>query len=291
MKLGRGAVSEIVGSILTLAITVTLFSAVMAFVLTYPGPTSRVIADLVPSLNIGPENATISISHKGGETLKNEETSIDVDINGTVTKWKISDSNISIGTDWSSGEVWSRVFNITYNDSVVVRVIAKNVMILDAELQKRGLGVNPPTIHFAWSAPQTVALEDSFKIFAVISDRDNDVKNVTVDLSAIGLGMKNLTLSNALYQTQDLQIPFGTKVGSYFFELNATDYKNNYAKNYVTLRIVSVLGATDLSLSRDDISISNRNPVKGDNIFINVIVRNLAAEAGTGNLTLYDENV
>ncbi|MEW6070593.1 MAG: CARDB domain-containing protein, partial [Candidatus Thermoplasmatota archaeon] len=68
-------------------------------------------------------------------------------------------------------------------------------------------------------------------------------------------------------------------------------YPEKLLENNEAIYKTPILGATDLSLSRDDISISNRNPVKGDNIFINVIVRNLAAEAGTGNLTLYDENV
>lgn len=292
MKLGEKAVSEVVGSILTLVITVTLFSAVLAWVLTYPGPTQRAIVDLVPSLDIGAENATISIIHKGGEKLKNEETSINIYINDTLSIHSILDSQPSIGSDWSAGEVWKRVLNITYNDSVTVIVVAKNAIILDVQLQKRGIGLNFPIIHFTWSEPTTVSLGGSFKILVVISDRDNDLSNITVNLTLLGLGIRNLSLSNGVYQTQSLQVPSSASVGVYVFEVNATDYSNNTAKSHVSLRIVTALGVgVDIALSRDDISVSNRNPVKGENLFINVIVRNLGAEAGSCSLVLYDETL
>ncbi|MBU4190655.1 MAG: choice-of-anchor J domain-containing protein [Candidatus Thermoplasmatota archaeon] len=286
------AVSEVIGSILTLAITIVLFSTVMLWVMSFQGPVERTFVDLTPSLDVNTGN--ISIIHKGGETLKNGEVFVYVTINGTTNKCNMSDGGV--GDEWTVGETWSKTFDITLNDTVSVSVVTKTEVVLDVALQGKREGDNTPVICFAWCSPENVPADNTtlFRIYAVISDVDNDVTNVTVNLSKINLGVQSLSEINKLYQTNPLKVPTNTTTKKdYTFMINTTDSKNNYCTYNVSMHVTTVTKTEgpDLSVSSSDISVSTKNPMRGSSISISVIVKNFGGAPAIADIVLYDETV
>ncbi|MDI6916257.1 MAG: CARDB domain-containing protein [Thermoplasmatales archaeon] len=286
------AVSEVIGSILTFAVTIVLFSTVMLWVLSFQGPVQRTFTDLTPSLDVKADRGIINITHEGGETLKDGETFVYVTINDTTTRCNISDGDV--GNEWTVGETWSKTFDITQNDTVSVSVITKTEIIMYATLQGKLEGDNAPVICFAWCSPENVPADNStvFKIYASISDADNDVSNVTVNLSRIGIGVQSLSETSKLYQTNSLKVSTGTLTGDYTFTINSTDSKNNYCTYNVSMSVTTITKTEgpDLSVSSSDISVSSKNPTRGKSITVTAIVKNFGGAAATADIVLYDGN-
>lgn len=107
----RSAVSEVIGSILILAITVVLFAGVMAFVYTMSGPPERVYTDLIGSIVLSPDGETVDevrIINRGGQPLLDHRTDIYLTIGEEVRVLRISDSASPIGaTTWGTGATWT----------------------------------------------------------------------------------------------------------------------------------------------------------------------------------------
>jgi len=68
------AISDIIGTMLLLAIAVALFSVLSYIVISYPEPTQHPSANLVATID---ENQ-ISIKHKGGDTLNLDDLTITI---------------------------------------------------------------------------------------------------------------------------------------------------------------------------------------------------------------------
>jgi len=286
------AVSEVMGSILTLAITIVLFSTVMLWVMSFQGPVERTFVDLTPSLDVNTGN--IGIMHNGGEPLKDGEVFVYVTINGTTTRYNLSSGGV--GDEWIVGETWSKTFTITLNDTVSVSVVTKTGVIMDVTLQGKGEGGTPPVICFAWCSPEIVPADNltPFRICAIISDMDNDISNVTVNLSKIGLGVQSLSEISKVYQTKMLKVPKNiTTKKDYTFMINATDSKNNFCKYNVSMHVTTVTKTEgpDLSVSSSDISVSKKNPTRGSSITVSVVVKNFGGAAATADLFLYDGEI
>ena len=104
IKKSEKGVSEVVGSILILMITITMFAVVMLWVLSYPTPSGRAYVDLNAEVN----GQYVNITHLGGEPLEDDDTAIYVYINGSLAggkSYKISDADnyATIGDSFSVG--------------------------------------------------------------------------------------------------------------------------------------------------------------------------------------------
>lgn len=86
-----GAVSEMIGSVLLVGITVLLAVVAGALILSRPGPVDTTRPDLLFSVNAGSDggwatgNENVSIYHAGGEALRAGSTTINVE-GGTPTR-------------------------------------------------------------------------------------------------------------------------------------------------------------------------------------------------------------
>ena len=102
MKRSNLAVSETIGTLLLLLISVTLFSIVYLYFFTFtPSPIS-------PSINLicTLENNNITLEHRGGESL-NLNTEFIVTVNGIDTKLKVNDYmdyESKVNGKWNIGE-------------------------------------------------------------------------------------------------------------------------------------------------------------------------------------------
>jgi len=107
-------VSDVVGSILLVAITVLMMVGLSVVVLSMDGPARSPQALLVPSAHPGPDNDWgtaddyLLLSHKGGEHVPREGTTIIVQVDATTSRYEPSaldggfaDGRLTIGETWT----------------------------------------------------------------------------------------------------------------------------------------------------------------------------------------------
>ena len=150
------AVSEIVGNLLILMITVALFGVVLGFIYSIPGPDAALQAEIVPVMErTSAVDATIHLQHTGGEDLNEGAVYVIVTINDVPTRYEISDG-LGGKKVMEPGDVWTKSFvgTVPTSAKVDVRIIdAQNNNMLFYTVVQRGVasgGNNDPIIAYAW---------------------------------------------------------------------------------------------------------------------------------------------
>ena len=208
----KHGVSEIIGNILILGITVTLFSSIMWFVTAMPAPQEHAYADMTSTINSGYSPITggwadITVTHKGGQELKNEATGIYIWINDTtLLRYKINSSSPSIGNSWTAGEVWkvrltSAVFPVGKDPSkakvsLMVSDTVKNSEVYTVTLSGGDSNTNPspPIIGARGTTPSPTYVGDSFYYYASVMDPNNDLNKNSVYLDASSINPSWISL-------------------------------------------------------------------------------------------------
>lgn len=228
----ENGVSEIIGNIMILMITVVLFSGIMMFVNQMPVPELTTKADF--SANVAFEDlgstATLTVTHVGGATMDAAETLILVSIDEMTYGYRLSeDANFSY-EEWAMGLAWTKEFSGTsYASSISITIvddISHNAIWISQV--SGGMGGTPPTIlqRYVDSNPDTISADpvkeyDDFTLFVKISDLDKDLKYVWVDSSSIVGGSSN----------DSFETPSGgtVPVEGGWFEWNYNDVANDSA--------------------------------------------------------------
>jgi flagellin-like protein len=192
-------VSEIVGTILILLITVVIFSTIFIWVYTIPTPEAstklQMEGALNPIYNSGVwDGAIINLTHQGGEELPGFKTEVYIRVNsdfeilqtqGTIQYGPNSGDPYGLrdDEDWTIGEVWSIVnHTIQSDDRVEVGVLEslKGEVIWSSNLLGAA-GEHPPLFVQKWydGNLNTIARDDlrgneSFGIYVQIEDNDGD---------------------------------------------------------------------------------------------------------------------
>jgi len=215
----KKGVSEIVGTILMLAITVVLFSSIIAWVGQIPAPRESFHVELdcylepaVPS-DWG-HGVNFTMLHQGGQELDQYFVKVYLTVDNTPLSFDQPDGLIDEdgNTDWGVGEKWSQ--NITKimvptlqgpanpsTFSVMVVNVERNTIIWQETI---GEGVNKfaPIIIDMWIDsdlgtpnvldPGPISYTDPFKVYARVVDPEGfdpdfglDVNNIWVNLSAV----------------------------------------------------------------------------------------------------------
>ncbi len=251
---GDGAVSEIVGNLLILVITVALFSVVLTFVYSIPGPEATITADIVPMLErTSAVDGTLHLQHTGGEPLKEGETYILVSIDDTPHRFEISDGLPGGKTTMEPGDTWSMDFLGTVSTAAKLDVkivdVTSNSLLFYTVVQ-RGVsssGDHDPIIAYAWAdstVPGTDVLPNNdyttWRLYAVCKDIDGDLAatgSVTASINSIDNGDGTFTVDNFLagatamidtrgdgvYITGLLKVDTDVLPGDYAFTVTATD--------------------------------------------------------------------
>jgi len=139
------AVSEVVGSVLLLLMTVTVFSGIIIFVDSIQGPGNQTFVDLVPAIDrTDANNGIVIITHAGGQPLDASTTEIVVLVNSTRYQLAVADGLVPVGGKWNTGQRWMVPFGsntLSQNATVQVTVIDLNVnQIVLLALVQRGIG-------------------------------------------------------------------------------------------------------------------------------------------------------
>jgi FlaG/FlaF family flagellin (archaellin) len=191
LQKGHNAVSEIIGNLLVLAITVTMFSGVLVFVMNMPPPQDRTISDFNAQTGVSGTSLYVNITHEEGQPLSDSSTNIYVFKNDVSSTLNISSSTSSIGQDWNIGEVWSYIVP-GYDSSVAVRIMivdkTTNSIVWQTTLAGTTTDQNtPPIIAERGLMPSPVYDQDLVHFFVTIPVKSTSVKNAWVDASSLGL--------------------------------------------------------------------------------------------------------
>lgn len=197
----RSGVSDIIGNLLILAITVTLFSSIMFYVANMPEPAQATFTDLEPSPSNVLDDSTIwvNVTHKGGQTLKGWSTGIYIFVNGTLIP-ELSVSDGGVGEDWKTGEVWRYKVNFTNElTGLSIMIVAKDTNSIVWQTDLLGGVTNiqlAPIIGTRFTSPSPGLENRSLVLFVQVMDpNDDNITAVTADMTTLGLGIKTIRSS------------------------------------------------------------------------------------------------
>lgn len=219
-------VSEVIGTILILAITVVLFSVIIIWVGSFPAPEASVRltmrGELEPIVNAGVwGGARIYITHERGEALQGFMTNVIIAV--TQQGGGYGDERLELqGTQagmpyglanddtWNTGETWSYTnFSIAASDRVEVFIIdtAVGQVMWSAHLLGREAS-HFPIFTEKWTDawPQTIYTRDivedddlTFAVYARIEDNDGDLDPAKVRLLLTWLEIETRLFDNGLH--------------------------------------------------------------------------------------------
>ncbi len=196
----EGGVSEVIGNILILMITVILFTSIIAFVNQMPLPEQQTkvnfVADLV--FNDNGTKADLTLRHAGGAVLDASKTLILINRDGVMKGDYLSnDSHYGTSGKWTTGGVWkTRVTGTSYSSVITVTVVdmAKKSAVWTSQVTG-GIGENPPAILQRWldsneatPTADPVRYGDNFTFYVTISDVDGDLNPAKIWIDAHELG-------------------------------------------------------------------------------------------------------
>jgi flagellin-like protein len=183
----RRAVSEVIGTILILALTVVLFSTIFFFVNTYPKPASQPVSQFQGQLYFSYQSkgthswenvSYLAITHLSGPAVDALGTIFYVvsqahPQNTTVT-YTLSSGGIGTANSgtWNTGQVWNLSLagdHLTYPDNITVTVVTSGSVIYRQTLP----GTNPtipPIFENVGASPGNPVVGSPFSVFVQVSD-------------------------------------------------------------------------------------------------------------------------
>lgn len=209
--LDNKGVSEIIGTILMLAITVVLFSSIMVFVTNMPTPTERPTADFLSELTVSTDplgQSNLTLTHNGGEALNDYETAILIVIDGNAKYIPLTgyftDEKWSIGESWAFNEFHAYpLFGSNTSLEAMVLDTASNSQIWDSKISASS-GNNAPVILQRWAdadastlTPDPIRESDTgFTIYVRAFDPD-----IPSDLPSTGVWIDATSISGSNHVT------------------------------------------------------------------------------------------
>src|SRR6266566_3124643 len=202
----ESGVSEVIGTILILAMTVVLFSTIIIWVTNIPTPTAQSRLDMESTMNSvivgGVEvGVNITVRHLGGDRLDPLATRIYVTsqrgTNPPVTDIVLlhpyngalaTPSGLVDGSDsvWDAGERWAyKSFSLRSTDAITITVadLTKSVVEWRSAINA-STGARPPVFVEKWAdgIPSTSGLDPvnehlGFAIYAQVVDPDSDLNS------------------------------------------------------------------------------------------------------------------
>lgn len=311
MRDSRG-ISEVLGSVILLVITVATFAVLFLLVQGVPKPSPGINTDLQATLE-HPSSAVwqVSIVHLGGAELKDPDAGVVIAVNNTTLSYNVT-QGLTTSSIWGVGRTWriTLPLPVAPETRVVVSVIsyAANQIIYTAELQAGYTstgGAFPPMVSPAWavSSENTNHVrndgQQTYRIHAVVIDPDgnlNATSGVWAEITvipqggaqatiAIGTGRYNLSRTQGShYQSADLVVGAAVAAGTYQITVRAQDAAGgNGSALTPPLLVVASGSAAGPTLVVNGTSVA---PISVNTSAVNIgmLRLNITAQGGDANL-------
>jgi len=187
----ESGVSEIIGNILILMITVVLFGSIIGFVQQMPVPENATKADFSATISFSSDGtaADLTVTHAGGATLLKKNVMVLVTVDSVPHAYYLSNDTGFNRSSWATGVSWTKHLTETqYSSEVEVTIVDldKSESIWTSQVTG-GSGNTPPMIleRYVDSNPLTptpdpVLEHDDFSLFVKVRDPDNDLDRTKV---------------------------------------------------------------------------------------------------------------
>ncbi len=295
-KYSRMGISDIVGNIILLAITVMMFSGILVYTMNLPAPETETHVRFNASLVLTEDGkANITITHTGGEKLNVQNVRISIFIDGTLESIRLSSSPGWAGVQyWSTGAIWNykTSANVLISSIVSVSVIEDidNKVLFSSTILGGGANL-PPMVLKIYSTPEPVLIGKNFQFFAIVWDPDGNLDTSSVVINVTNLyndGIVRLApmyrvkgdlyATNATNLATSLSLPFDKALkGEKSVKVNATDRLGLGSVVPVSIIIgeeSELIGVADPTIGPLDIAFSNPSPTQGDVVTIFAKVTN-----------------
>jgi Archaeal Type IV pilin, N-terminal len=283
-------VSDVVGTILLLALTVTLFSSIFFFVSTFPTPppqpSNQFSAYLAYTVSGTTTKITgVTILHLAGPAVPGSSL-IYLYSSAQPTRFT-APFTVAVGTNssanWNLGQNWYlnlTSYGLTVPDNITISLVTSTELLFRTTLPGSVPDI-PPTFTATGTIPAVPNVGQAFTAFVQISDNNLNPNSVFVNLSLLpgstGTGKFKMTFSASLgAYTYAVPAGFTTGSGAYYVFVNATD--SSGLKNSVAF--VVTLQAAESSLSAS-IQLNNSAPVSNQSVLVTAIVSNGGTSATT----------
>ncbi|MFQ5919346.1 MAG: type IV pilin, partial [Thermoplasmata archaeon] len=203
--LDHRGVSEVIGSILVLLITVIIFSTIVLWVFTLPAPRAAGNAGIDGGLEgryvAGSwSGAYVNLTHLGGDDLLDTNTRVFLTIDNQTHTFRTQGSHFDgvsvkpygiggLDVHWNIGETWiylNETIPQTAEISVLIVDVVRGTVVWDQVLLGEG-GEHLPVFLEKWvdsepSSPSRdpVSIDDTFAIYARVGDPDGDLNSASV---------------------------------------------------------------------------------------------------------------
>jgi len=179
-------VSEIIGTVLLLAITVAIFSTIYSFVISYPSPSSPTLVQIVGSV----EGENIILEHRGGEAIS-LDSKLKIDLGDVIDEIVIGDNNY-LEDKYKEDGLWNIGEKIRYPFEYNEGIVEAKIIATDEKTNSLVmLGSVDITPQCDIGLKQTVSDK-----FPLVGDEIN--LTTTVDIYRSDLLESNVTINNKL---------------------------------------------------------------------------------------------
>jgi hypothetical protein len=260
----KRGVSDIIGTILILAITVTLFSSIFFFVSSLPGPAKQSVSQFQATLGVsgGTENF-VNVTYVSGPVLSGGGLNFYISSKATPgattchNPYSLSQGLIG-ATTWSAGQTWVLPLNSSIlcpgyyplsssGDNVTITIVdaTKNVLLLSVTLPGSQANI-PPMFVSDGTVPSPVVGAGPFYVWAQIKDpRIISTSNVYANLTSLpspvsGVGVPTSCSANPLTNCK-VKMTYVANVGLWE-TVNLTTSSSALGKSFPVL-----ISATDTS--------------------------------------------
>jgi hypothetical protein len=257
-------VSDVVATIILLALTVTLFAAIFAWVTSFPAPpaqNSNVFQATLIKTSSGSAVKAISILHLTGPALAAKGSNINVYLKSARNPGAAEFQNpiplawgLSNATSWNLGQTWIWTFPASQQpvlpDNITLYIVSPTQLYFSVVLPGLAISVGP-TVVATGTNPTTPAVAATFQVWATITGTVT-VGSVLLNLAGVpGLSSSNLVMSLSANGQWVYQVPAAatTTSGTYYGFITAGGAGQNTTAQVVITIANSVVAPATLSVS------------------------------------------
>ncbi len=275
---GRRGVSDVVATILLLALTVTLFASIFAFVTSFPSPPAQNNNQFQASLVFTSSGANISsvrITHLAGPAVAGtaqvylksatQPSATEFQSPYTVASQTLTWATVTGFNVWNLGQVWNLTFSTasggkylpSSNGNITIYVVAASQLVFSVILPGTS-AIVPPTILSTWIAqPANPSQGQGFTVYASISGTYTKCPTNCVEVNLASVpGGTTLPNGGLVPMTQASQgwwyytVPSGTTTsnGTFYAFVNASNAAGQATTGAVVIPISASSAGGPLSV-------------------------------------------
>lgn len=295
------AVSEALGTILLLAISIVLVSVVAVWLNSIPQEEERPQVKFVATYDSDADEVTIT--HRGGEVLAEKDVRLQF-IRNSVTQPRLTMADGGLDSNWNIGEKWTYPdLNLGSNEELEVMVldIRTNTVLLDQVVQEGTAGalvdlaVKDEEIEFDYSGvllTSTTEVNITVKLYNLGNTTANDIIiRFFANTKIISDNSNEFLIVSSLAPTgtsSPLSLSWTWVPGSWgkytiyvkvYTSQREISYANNYASKSVDVEFTEVqIQGKDLEITTSDITFFPTNPTRGIDVQLSIRVHNVGDE-------------